>query len=160
VFKVNTANELKHKLKELFPKSELLIAQECIISPFDWRIGILGGKPIYACKYYMAKNHWQIYNWHADGGRITVGGVETFLIEDAPKDVVEYAIKAAAVMGDGFYGVDIKVRDNKAYVIEVNDCPSIDHGWEDKILGEKLYLMVAEYFLNKILRARKNKNGR
>lgn len=160
VFKVNTANELKHKLKELFPKSELLIAQECIISPFDWRIGILGGKPIYACKYYMAKNHWQIYNWHADGGRITVGGVETFLIEDAPKDVVEYAIKAAAVMGDGFYGVDIKVRDSKAFVIEVNDCPSIDHGWEDKILGEKLYLMVAEYFLNKILHARKNKNGR
>jgi len=160
VFKVNTITELKHKLKELFPKSELLIAQECIISPFDWRIGILGGKPIFACKYYMAKNHWQIYNWHAEGGRITVGGVETFLIEDAPKDVVEYAIKAAAVMGDGFYGVDIKVRDNRAYVIEVNDCPSIDHGWEDKILGEKLYLIVAEYFLNKILHARKNKNGR
>jgi len=158
VFKVNNSNELKLKLKELFKTSQLLIAQECVISPFDWRIGILGGKPIFACKYYMAKNHWQIYNWHAEGGRITVGGVETFLIEDAPKDVVEYAVKAASFMGDGFYGVDVKVKDGQAYVIEVNDCPSIDHGWEDKILGEKLYLMVIEYFLNKIEAARQKKD--
>ncbi|HAV19409.1 MAG TPA: hypothetical protein DCX17_00095 [Firmicutes bacterium] len=154
VFKVNSLVELKPKLKELFRTSELLIAQECVISPFDWRIGILGGKPIYACKYYMAKNHWQIYNWHAEGGRVTVGGVETFLVEDAPKDVVNAATKAASVMGDGFYGVDVKVRDGRPLVIEVNDCPSIDHGWEDKVLGEKLYLMVIGYFLNKITKAR------
>ncbi len=160
VFKVNTIVELKAKLKELFPTSELLIAQECVISPFDWRIGVLGGKPIFACKYYMAKDHWQIYNWHASGGRITVGAVETFLIEDAPKDVVDYAVKAAALMGEGFYGIDVKVKDGRAYVIEVNDCPSIDHGWEDKILGEKLYLIVAEYFLNKILQARQTKLAR
>ncbi len=160
VFKVNNMTELKSKLKELFKTSELLIAQECIISPFDWRIGILGGRPIYACKYYMAKNHWQIYNWHAEGGRITVGGVETFLVEEAPADVVNYAIKAAACMGDGFYGVDVKVKDGIPYVIEVNDCPSIDHGWEDKILGEKLYLIVIEYFLNKIEIARQKKNHR
>jgi len=160
VFKVNNLAELKAKLKEMFRDSELLIAQECVISPFDWRIGILGGKPIYACKYFMAKNHWQIYNWHAEGGRITVGGVETLAIEDAPQDVVEYAVKAASFMGDGFYGVDIKVKDGMTYVIEVNDCPSIDHGWEDKILGEKLYLMVVEYFLNKIEDARQKKTRR
>jgi glutathione synthase/RimK-type ligase-like ATP-grasp enzyme/ribosomal protein S18 acetylase RimI-like enzyme len=160
VFKVNDLNELKSKLKELFHTSELLIAQECVISPFDWRIGILGGKPIYACKYYMAKNHWQIYNWHAEGGRITVGGVETFLVEDAPKDVVDYAVKAASVMGDGFYGVDVKVKDGRPLVIEVNDCPSIDYGWEDKLLGDKLYLMVCEYFLTKIEAARQKKQPR
>jgi glutathione synthase/RimK-type ligase-like ATP-grasp enzyme len=160
VFKVNDLNELKAKLKDLFRTSELLVAQECVTSPFDWRIGILGGRPIYACKYYMAKNHWQIYNWHAEGGRITVGGVETFLVEDAPKDVVDYAVKAASLMGDGFYGVDVKVKDGRPLVIEVNDCPSIDYGWEDKLLGDKLYTMVCEYFLNKIEAARQKKQNR
>jgi glutathione synthase/RimK-type ligase-like ATP-grasp enzyme len=160
VFKVDDVEQLKIKLKELFRTSELLIVQECIISLFDWRIGILSGQPIYACKYYMAKNHWQIFHWNTSAKTITVGDVDTFLIEDAPSDVVEYAVKAASLMGEGFYGVDVKVKDGKAYVIEVNDCPSIDHGWEDKLLGNKLYEMIISYFLNKIEVARQKKNHR
>ena len=34
-------------------------------SKFDWRIGILNNKPIFANKYYMAAGHWQIYNHDA-----------------------------------------------------------------------------------------------
>lgn len=154
VFKVHCEKELDDKLDELFKTSELIIAQEYLPSSFDWRVGILGGKPLYVCKYYMAKNHWQIYNWGTNKVREQVGGVDTLLVEDAPKDVVDTALRAAAAMGDGFYGVDLKTVDDKIYVIEVNDNPSIDHGWEDKILGEELYLKIMRYFFASIETAR------
>ncbi|MFA7700614.1 MAG: GNAT family N-acetyltransferase [Bacilli bacterium] len=154
VFKVTNVSELKLKLKELFRLSALLIAQEFIPSAFDWRIGILDGKPLYACKYFMARNHWQIYNWNANKSRASVGPVATFLIEDAPASVVEIALKAANAIGDGFYGVDVKEKDGQVYVIEVNDNPSIDHHWEDEILGDKLYLSIMENILERIEKAR------
>lgn len=156
VFKVVNLDELKLKLKELFPLSALLIAQEYIPSSYDWRIGILEGKPLYACKYFMARNHWQIYNWNANKSRATVGPVATFLIEDAPPAVVEQALKAANAIGDGFYGVDVKEKDGNVYVIEVNDNPSIDHHWEDEILGEKLYVQIMENILQRIEKARQS----
>lgn len=154
VFKVNSLEELKLKLRELFPLSALLIAQEFIPSPFDWRIGILDGKPLYACKYFMARNHWQIYNWNANKSRASVGPVATYLVEEAPPAVVDIALKAANAIGDGFYGVDVKEKDGNVYVIEVNDNPSIDHHWEDEILGEKLYDEIMENILVRIQKAR------
>ena len=154
VFKVNSLEELKFKLRELFPLSALLIAQEFIPSPFDWRIGILDGKPLYACKYFMARNHWQIYNWNANKSRASVGPVATYLVEEAPPAVVDIALKAANAIGDGFYGVDVKEKDGNVYVIEVNDNPSIDHHWEDEILGEKLYDEIMENILVRIQKAR------
>lgn len=154
VFKVKTREELAAKLEELFTKSAILLAQKYVQSSFDWRVGILNNKPLYVCKYLMAKNHWQIYNWTPDQNKFVVGGVETLLVEDAPKEVVDAALEAAAVIGDGFYGVDLKESDGKIYLIEVNDNPSIDAGWEDQILGNELYLTIMRYFYEKIEEAR------
>jgi len=157
VYKVTDEKELKLRMKDLFHKSALIIAQEYIPSAFDWRIGILEGKPLYACKYFMARDHWQIYNWNANKSNATVGAVETFLIEDAPQEVVETALKAANAIGDGFYGVDLKFKDGKVYIIEVNDNPSIDRHWEDEILGDKLYIQIMENIMSRIERARQDK---
>jgi len=44
----------------------MLLIQSFIPTEFDWRIGIIDNKPLYACRYYMAKNHWQIVNWNND----------------------------------------------------------------------------------------------
>jgi glutathione synthase/RimK-type ligase-like ATP-grasp enzyme len=49
-------------------------------------------------------------------------------VEDAPQDVVQIALKAANLIGNGLYGVDLKQVDGKIYVIEINDNPSIDAG--------------------------------
>ena len=150
VFKVHSLTELNEKLAQLFQVSELIIVQEYITTPFDWRIGILQNKPIFASKYFMAKGHWQIYNWGSKTQRDMVGGCETFRVEDAPKAVVDAAIKAASSMGDGFYGVDIKEVNGKVYVIEVNDNPSVDHHWEDQLLGDELYLIIMRNFMDRI----------
>lgn len=154
VFKVKTREELVAKLADLFNKSAIILAQKYVQSNFDWRVGILNNKPLYVCKYLMAKDHWQIYNWTPDQNKFVVGGVETLLVEDAPKAVVKAALDAASVIGDGFYGVDLKEADGKIYLIEINDNPSIDAGWEDQILGNELYLTIMRYFYEKIEEAR------
>ena len=130
--------------------SSLVLAQEYIFTEFDWRIGMLGGRPIYACKYFMARNHWQIYN-HADG-KSDSGDFVTLPTFEVPKQVLKAAIAAADVAGKGLYGVDIKQRGNKVYVIEVNDNPNIDAGIEDKYLGNELYLLIMQEFVSRLER--------
>lgn len=149
VTKVNSAEELGNSLKSLLKKSDLIIAQEFIPSEFDWRIGVLDQKPLFACKYYMAKGHWQIVDWN-NTQTDNFGDVDTLSIDEVPLTIIKAAVKAAGLMGDGLYGVDLKMIDNKAYVIEVNDNPNIDAGTEDGYLKEDLYLKIMQSIYNRI----------
>ena len=143
--KVNNEIELDEALKVLFDKSSILLAQEFTPTDFDWRIGILNGEPLYACKYYMAKGHWQIY-CHYASGRSRCGLVETIPIYQVPRKVLDTALRAASFIGKGLYGVDLKMVNDRAIVIEINDNPSIDHGLEDAILGDELYYRLLNNF--------------
>jgi len=145
VFKAEKRQQLKELLEKLLRESALVLAQEYLYTDYDWRIGVLNGRAIYACRYYMARNHWQIYNH--DSKRNFSGGFDTLPTFEVPKAVLDAALKASAVVGNGLYGVDIKVRDGKTYVIEVNDNPSIDHKVEDRYLGEELYMQIMAEFL-------------
>jgi len=149
VVKAENEGDFREKLDKLFEKSDLIIAQEFMASDFDWRIGILDRKPLYACKYYMARGHWQICNWAGIGGS-RFGGADTMRVEDAPPAVVQTALKAANLIGDGLYGVDLKQIGDKIYVIGVNDNPSIDAGVEDLVLKDELYLTVIRSIINRI----------
>ena len=144
--KVKDQGDLEKAFEILFDKSAILLAQKYTPTDFDWRIGILNGKPLFACKYYMAKGHWQIYQ-HLDSGKSKSGLVDTVPIYQVPQDVLRTALKAASLIGKGLYGVDLKVMDEKAIVIEVNDNPSIDHGIEDAILGDEIYYRIINYFI-------------
>lgn len=148
VVKAENEKELKKTLKKFFKVSDLVIVQTFLPTEFDWRIGILDRKPLYASRYYMAKNHWQIVNWASTTER--EGADISVPIEEVPEGVIQIALRAANLMGDGLYGVDVKSRDNEYYVIEVNDNPSIDHGVEDKILGDDLYKRIMMVFLQRM----------
>ncbi|MAL16219.1 MAG: RimK family alpha-L-glutamate ligase [Balneola sp.] len=149
VIKVNDESELKESLNLLFKKSDLVLAQEFLPSDYDWRIGVLDNEPVFACKYFMAKDHWQIYNWKG-AKKNQEGAATTVLIEEVPKQVLKLATKAAALMGNGLYGVDLKMVGDKAYVIEVNDNPNIDSGVEDKASGIDLYKKVIKSLVTRI----------
>lgn len=149
VVKVKTPAELKTRLDEFFSKSDLLVAQEFLSTNFDWRIGILDRKPLYACKYYMAPGHWQIIQQTAEGSG-KYGKSETMPVEVAPRKAVAVALKAANLIGDGLYGVDVKESNGNFYVIEVNDNPNLDAGYEDQILRDELYRRIMEVFLKRI----------
>jgi glutathione synthase/RimK-type ligase-like ATP-grasp enzyme len=149
VYKVEDRASLKQTAKNLFKRSELLLAQEFSPTDFDWRVGILNRQVIYVCKYYMSARHWQIVNHNAKG-KAREGGFETFAVEDAPPNVVKTALKAANLIGDGLYGVDLKQIGNSVVVIEVNDNPSIDAGVEDAVLGAGLYETIMQEFLRRL----------
>lgn len=149
VARAKTPEELAELLAEFFAESELLVAQEFLKTTYDWRIGILDRKPLFACKYYMAPGHWQIIKQDCHG-RGRYGKSETVPVEVAPRKAVQMAVKAANLIGDGLYGVDVKETDGQFTVIEVNDNPNIDAGVEDQILRADLYTRVMEVFLRRI----------
>jgi glutathione synthase/RimK-type ligase-like ATP-grasp enzyme len=142
VKKAKTAAEYDTLVSEMLKESDLIIAQEFCPSDYDWRIGIIDDVPFYACKYYMAKGHWQIYNWNADKKNDQDGDADCLPIEDVPKTVITMAIKSAKLMGKGLYGIDIKVVENKPMVIEINDNPNIDFGVEDAFYGDLVYTKI------------------
>lgn len=154
VKKANSFEELKALATAWLEDSDLLIAQKYIPTTYDWRVGVLGGEPLFACHYLMAKKHWQIVN-HDRNGKPEQGGVKSFTIKETPPVVIQTAVKAARCIGDGLYGVDLKETPDGVYVIEINDNPNLDHGWED--LGEKdeVWVKLTQWFLDRLER-----NGR
>lgn len=151
VLKIDDVDCLHKSLTQFFKTSDLVLLQPFIPTEFDWRIGVLDNKPIYACKYYMANNHWQIYNWDAPNGTVE-GPSAAIPLAEVPEGVIKAALKSTRLIGDGLYGVDLKSFNNQHYVIEVNDNPSVDHGNEDKLLGEQLYNQIMQVFLQRIRR--------
>ncbi|MFW6090079.1 MAG: RimK family protein [Gemmatimonadota bacterium] len=148
VTRVNSADEFGSRVEELFEDTELLVAQEFVPTDYDWRIGVLGGEPLFACRYFMARGHWQIV--HRAGRRVRTGPVETLPLDDVPQGVVPLAVRAAGLIGDGLYGVDLKLIDGRPTVIEINDNPNIDSDVEDCVTGDELYLRVMRHFFARL----------
>jgi glutathione synthase/RimK-type ligase-like ATP-grasp enzyme len=142
VKKAKTQEEYIEMVGEMLKTSDLIIAQEFCPSDYDWRIGILDGKAFYACRYYMAKGHWQIYNWNAADKDDQDGNADCMAIEDVPPKIIDAALKSAKIMGQGLYGIDIKEVNGKPLVIEINDNPNIDFGVEDGFYGEEVYQQI------------------
>lgn len=148
MYKVSTELEYNAAVEKLAGRTSVLLAQEFVPTNFDWRIGIINGEPLYACKYFMARGHWQIYNH--DGAKTKSGDFESVPIGKVPKHVIRNAVRAASLIGKGLYGVDLKEINGKSVVIEVNDNPSIDHGVEDDLLGDELYRRILREFVSRM----------
>ena len=153
VVKASNREELGTLAEQLFKESDLILAQEFVYTAYDWRIGILNRKPLYACQYFMSKNHWQILK-HEGGGRFKDGNSRTLAVADVPREVMNAALKAANLIGDGLYGVDIKQNDKGIYVIEINDNPNIESGVEDAVLKDELYRTILREFIARLGRRR------
>jgi len=157
VVKIEDTATLERELERLLDISDLVIAQEFMPTEFDWRVGVLDRRPLFACKYYMADQHWQITRSDANGER-DYGRVESIPLEHVPVAVLSTAVKAAKLIGDGLYGVDLKEVGEKVCVIEVNDNPNIDSGFEDRVLKDELYERIMRVFLARI-QQRKEASG-
>lgn len=149
VVKANNPFEFKEQTEKLFKESDLILAQEFLFTQFDWRIGILNHRPLFACQYFMSRSHWQVVK-HSASGRAVEGGFKTWRLEEVPRAVVDTALALANLIGDGLYGVDLKQNERGVYVIEINDNPNIDAGIEDEILGDDLYDAVIGEFVRRL----------
>ena len=129
----------------MLKQSEIILVQEFIYTPFDWRIGILAGEVIFAAKYFMSAGHWQIIQ-HAEAGKPLEGLTQAVPVRDVPMAVIDPALRAAKLMGNGLYGVDLKHTPSGVFVIEINDNPNIDMGMEDAAIGDDLYRTLLNHF--------------
>ena len=149
VIKVENEADLKRQTRDMLERSDLIIAQSFEPTDYDWRVGVLDGQPLYACRYYMAKDHWQVVKRGKDGG-IKEGNHETIDVSEVPTPVLNIAVQAARAVGNGLYGVDLKQFGKVVKVIEVNDNPNVDYGVEDLFLKEALYRKIMEYFIKRL----------
>ncbi|MEO8202614.1 MAG: RimK family protein [Betaproteobacteria bacterium] len=148
VVKAETEAELHAIVERLLADSELVIAQEFMPTAFDWRIGILDRRPLYACRYFMAPDHWQVIK--RDRDTRTEGDSTAVPLGEVPEVVMRTALEAANLIGAGLYGVDAKQVGKTCYVIEVNDNPNVDAGNEDAFLGDVLYEEIMSVFKRRI----------
>ena len=155
VIRTDTQYQFFTEATRMLAKSDLVVSQEYVPTDFDWRVGIFDHKPLFVCKYYMARSHWQVIK-RDSVGRKKEGRFETLPVELAPRQVVRTALKAANLIGDGLYGVDIKQINGSCFVMEINDNPNVDAGIEDLVVKEALYDRIMEVFLKRILTS---KNG-
>ncbi|HEX2257306.1 MAG TPA: RimK family alpha-L-glutamate ligase, partial [Afifellaceae bacterium] len=116
---------------------------------FDWRVGVLDGEPLFVCQYRMAKKHWQIVRHNADGSA-EEGITRSFSLEAVPPAVLDAGVRAARLIGDGLYGVDIKETGDGVFVIEVNDNPNLDHGIEDGVGRQDIWLRLTRWFIARV----------
>ncbi|MGM0785098.1 MAG: RimK family protein [Pseudomonadota bacterium] len=156
VVKVTDLEHLEREAATLFEKSALLLLQEWLPTEYDWRIGVLDGQVLFASRYYMARGHWQIYD-HS-GSRVKSGGFTTHDPTEVPPAVLQAALKACRLIGNGLYGVDLKQCGERAVVIEVNDNPNVDAGIEDARLGRALYERIMGVFLARMEAQRRQVN--
>ena len=156
VVKAMDREDLAVKLSALLDESDLVVAQAFRPSDFDWRVGVLDGRALFAARYHMARGHWQIVS--ESGTTRRFGKVEALAVDDAPADVVEIAVRAASLIGDGLYGVDLKEIDCEVLVMEVNDNPNLDAGFEDAVLKSRLWDEVAGWFSERL--DRRGRTGR
>ncbi|MDR4499049.1 MAG: RimK family alpha-L-glutamate ligase [Candidatus Scalindua sp.] len=131
VEKVETAQEFVRVGKGFLRRADRIVAQRFIKSEFDWRVGIIGGQPLYVCQYSIPKKRWKIASYTPDGNSV-VGTVCALSLEQADPRLLECAQKAGNAIGKSLYGVDLKQVGDDYLVIEVNDNPTINSGDEDK----------------------------
>lgn len=148
VRKVENAADLHQRAEELLRNSAFIVAQEFLPTTFDWRVGVLDGRPLFVCQYFMAPGHWQVIKRETE--QRVEGRTLALAVGEAPEIVISTALRAASLIGDGLYGVDLKQVGNACYLIEVNDNPNIDAGNEDNVLKEALYREVMGVFARRI----------
>lgn len=148
VHKVESAAAFRRVCDELFEETDLLLAQKFLPTEFDWRVGILAGEPLFVCQYRMARGHWQVVKYRPDGSS-REGGFRVFDLDQAPGEVIDVAVRAARPIGEGFYGVDLKQTDDGIVVMEVNDNPNLEHGIEDAVGKDEIWIRLLRWFIER-----------
>jgi glutathione synthase/RimK-type ligase-like ATP-grasp enzyme len=131
VEKARTADELEDLVRRFSNQSDVVLLQRYTPSSFDWRVGVLTGDPIFACRYHIPKGAWRIHDRPEGEQKKKWAKIEQVPLGKVPEAVLETALAACNAIGTGLYGVDLKEReDGSVVVIEVNDNPNIDPGGE------------------------------
>ncbi|MDY1590557.1 MAG: RimK family alpha-L-glutamate ligase [Methanofastidiosum sp.] len=144
VERVYTKEEFIKVSRRFIKLSDWVVVQEFVDSKFDWRIGVLNGELLYACKYIIPNETFKIQA--SVNGHLVYCDVVSVPKEEVPQEIIDLGIRAGNAIGNGLYGVDIKESNGALYVIEVNDNPSLDGG-EDRLYPD-IYERIISYLMH------------
>jgi glutathione synthase/RimK-type ligase-like ATP-grasp enzyme len=151
VEKAHDAAELKALVRRFAGQSDVILLQRFTPSTFDWRVGVLCGDPLYAARYHIPKGAWRIHDTPAGESRRQWATIERVPLGSVPYAVMEAALAACRLIGNGLYGVDLKQRDDgSVVVIEVNDNPNIVHGVEDQAEKDQVWSDLTRWFIDRL----------
>ena len=105
----------------------------------------LAGEVLFVCKYIMPRTSWKLQA--QENGHIVWAQVQAVDLADVDPGLMEVGTRASAAIGRGLYGVDIKELHGEYTVIEVNDNPTIDAGYEDG-KNPEIYAKIIDYLTN------------
>ena len=131
VDKVETPAQFVRMGRRFLRRADRLVVQRFVASEYDWRVGVLAGQPLYVCRYMIPKRRWKVLTY-TPSGRAVFGEVRGMELSQVNPVLVDTALRAAAAIGNGLYGVDLKQVGEEFQVIEVNDNPTIAAGEEDQ----------------------------
>jgi glutathione synthase/RimK-type ligase-like ATP-grasp enzyme len=143
VDKVETPGQFVRVGKRFLRRADRLVVQRFVASEYDWRVGVLAGEPLFVCRYMIPKRRWKVLTY-TPSGRAVYGEVRGLHLSQANPRLVDTALRAAAAIGNGLYGVDLKQVGDEFLVIEVNDNPTIAAGEEDQKAPD-LYERLVRY---------------
>jgi glutathione synthase/RimK-type ligase-like ATP-grasp enzyme len=147
VEKVSCETSFREVAEKFFRRSDVLVVQKFMPTPFDWRVGVLNGEVLYVCKYMMRKGRWKHGSKLRGKPRYVWGRTVSLRNDHSPLRLRETALRACEIIGHGLYGVDVKEINGEYIVVEVNDNPSIYAGFEDcrkKDVYEKIIAYLAD----------------
>jgi glutathione synthase/RimK-type ligase-like ATP-grasp enzyme len=144
VKKVHRVEDFLQTARAYLKMADELVVQEYVESEEDWRIGVLNGDFLFASRYVLPSESDQVQA--IDSEEIPYFGIEMVTQDEIPRGAIDLAIQASQAIGNGLFTVDIKERQGKMYVIEVNDNPSLESGEED------LYPDISERIIIELLK--------
>ncbi len=158
IFIVKDRIELLEVANSLFKESDLLLTQELLQTEFEWRVSILNRQPLFVCQCLNPNEYSKSYRCKGKGDviqeKVETQSLQLFQIKETPEIVMKTALKAANLIGNGLYRVDLKQTTNGIMVIEINDSPSIDHSIVDTALQEDLCRKIIKDFIGRLDRKR------
>ncbi len=129
VKRVHRVEDFLQTARAYLKMADELVMQEYIESEEDWRIGVLNGRFLFASRYVLPRESDQVQA--VDSEEIPYYGIEMVKENEVSRGAIDLAIQACQAIGSGLFSVDIKEREGKMYVIEVNDNPSLESGEEE-----------------------------
>lgn len=147
VEKVASETGFRTIAKRFFRRSDAITVQKFMPTTFDWRVGVLDQEVLYVCKYAMIKGKWK-HGTKLRGKKSFIWG-DAFSVskKDAPQKLKDVALRACGAIGKGLFGVDVKEIDGEFIIVEVNDNPSINAGYED-YYDRDIYERIIDYLVN------------
>jgi len=93
VEKAATPAEIVAVGKRFLRRADRIIAQRFVQSSFDWRVGVMGGEPLYVCQYVIPKKRWKILTYTPEG-KAVYGAVKGIPLAEAPVALLDTAVRA------------------------------------------------------------------